>query len=165
MKVKRAKTHKRSLAFYRHHFGLREPYQVLVDGTLVHAAVRYQIDLFEAMPRVLHAPVKLLVTPCVFAELEALNDRAFAPTLKVVRVACGAIIAVAACEDARCSPFLIAHRCASRWTADDATTRHHWLRVSVCRAWSVQTTSTGSWWPHRTRDSAQGFAPRSPQHR
>jgi U3 small nucleolar RNA-associated protein 23 len=83
MKVRRAKTHKRSIAFYRHHFGFREPYQVLLDGTFLHAATRYQIDLATFLPRVFHGQVKMLITPCIIAELSMLGDE-YKKTLAVV---------------------------------------------------------------------------------
>uniref|UniRef100_A0A8C2LG73 UTP23 small subunit processome component n=1 Tax=Cricetulus griseus TaxID=10029 RepID=A0A8C2LG73_CRIGR len=40
MKITRQKHAKKHLGFFRNHFGVREPYQILLDGTFCQAALR-----------------------------------------------------------------------------------------------------------------------------
>jgi U3 small nucleolar RNA-associated protein 23 len=91
MRVQRNKQFRRYLAFYKLVFGIRPTYhvrklllglrppssllQVLLDGNLIHHALKLSVDLHEGMPRLLlGSEVVLHVTKCVIAELQSLGD-------------------------------------------------------------------------------------------
>ncbi|XP_038601902.1 rRNA-processing protein UTP23 homolog [Tachyglossus aculeatus] len=81
MKVKRQKHAKKHLAFYRHNFGFREPYQLLLDGTFCQAALRGRVLLREQLPRYLLGQVQLCTTRCVLKELESLGKELYGAKL------------------------------------------------------------------------------------
>ncbi|KAJ3361435.1 Small subunit processome component [Allomyces javanicus] len=74
MKVKRQKTHRKLMQLYCASFNFREPYQLVVDGTMVHVALQFRIDLRTVVPSTLAAETKLFTTPCVIAELRQLGQ-------------------------------------------------------------------------------------------
>ncbi|KAM4688905.1 rRNA-processing protein UTP23 homolog [Discoglossus pictus] len=59
MKIKRQKHAKKNLSFYRYNFRIREPYQVLLDGTFCQAALRNKIQIKEQLPKYLMGEVQL----------------------------------------------------------------------------------------------------------
>ncbi|CAI9155400.1 unnamed protein product [Rangifer tarandus platyrhynchus] len=73
MKITRQKHAKKHLGFFRNNFGVREPYQILLDGTFCQAALRGRIQLREQLPRYLMAETQLCTTRCVLKELETLG--------------------------------------------------------------------------------------------
>lgn len=73
MKINRLKKANKILSFYRNHFGFRVPYQVLLDGTFAHKALKHQVLLREQVPKYLGSEVKLLITPCILTEVEKLG--------------------------------------------------------------------------------------------
>ncbi|XP_006892405.1 PREDICTED: rRNA-processing protein UTP23 homolog [Elephantulus edwardii] len=73
MKITRQKHAKKHLSFFRNNFGVREPYQILLDGTFCQAALRGRIQLREQLPRYLMAETQLCTTRCVLKELETLG--------------------------------------------------------------------------------------------
>lgn len=73
MRLKRTKVYKRAMLMYQHQFGFREPYQVLVDGTLIHASLQNHFPIQDLIPKTLLAPALLVVTPCVIHELGQLG--------------------------------------------------------------------------------------------
>lgn len=76
MRVKRHKNHRRIMRFYRLHFGVHEPYHVIVDGTFITHALQQKIHIKEQLPKVLEGRATPMVTGCVMAELRKLGDRA-----------------------------------------------------------------------------------------
>lgn len=62
MKITRQKHAKKHLAFFRNNFGVREPYQILLDGTFCQAALRGRIQLREQLPRYLMGETQLCTT-------------------------------------------------------------------------------------------------------
>ncbi|KAJ3375831.1 Small subunit processome component [Allomyces arbusculus] len=74
MKVKRQKTHRKLMQLYCASFNFREPYQLVVDGTMVHVALQFRIDLRSVVPSTLAAETKLFTTPCIIAELRSLGE-------------------------------------------------------------------------------------------
>lgn len=62
MKITRQKHAKKHLGFFRNNFGVREPYQILLDGTFCHAALRGRIQLREQLPRYLMGETQLCTT-------------------------------------------------------------------------------------------------------
>uniref|UniRef100_A0A8C6D2K5 UTP23 small subunit processome component n=1 Tax=Moschus moschiferus TaxID=68415 RepID=A0A8C6D2K5_MOSMO len=62
MKITRQKHAKKHLGFFRNNFGVREPYQILLDGTFCQAALRGRIQLREQLPRYLMAETQLCTT-------------------------------------------------------------------------------------------------------
>lgn len=73
MKVKRQKHVRKVLTFYKTNYGYHPPYNVLVDGTFCKAALKFQINISEQLPKYLDAEIKLITTKCVMAECEALG--------------------------------------------------------------------------------------------
>ncbi|KAL7676499.1 hypothetical protein ACOME3_002752 [Neoechinorhynchus agilis] len=74
MKHRRRKIVKRSLVFYRHHFGLSKPYTVLVDGTFCQAALKDQINIKEQLiAHLSDNQVNVETTQCAIKELEMLD--------------------------------------------------------------------------------------------
>jgi U3 small nucleolar RNA-associated protein 23 len=59
MKVKRYKHAKKVLSFYKSTFKIREPYQVIVDGTFCHAALKGKIQIKEQLPKYLGGRIQL----------------------------------------------------------------------------------------------------------
>ncbi len=51
-------------------FGIRCPYQFIVDGTFCRGAFRHAIDLAARLPPMLGGTVRLFTTPCVMAALK-----------------------------------------------------------------------------------------------
>uniref|UniRef100_A0A8C2UZX3 rRNA-processing protein UTP23 homolog n=2 Tax=Chinchilla lanigera TaxID=34839 RepID=A0A8C2UZX3_CHILA len=74
MKITRQKHAKKHLGFFRNNFGVREPYQILLDGTFCQAALRGRIQLREQLPRYLMGETQLCTTRCVLKELETLGN-------------------------------------------------------------------------------------------
>ncbi|CAH2285792.1 rRNA-processing UTP23 homolog [Pelobates cultripes] len=81
MKIKRQKTAKKTLTFYKYNFGLRQPYQVLLDGTFCQAALRNKIQIKEQLPKYLMGEVQLCTTRCVLKELESLGKELYGAKL------------------------------------------------------------------------------------
>eukprot|EP00118_Oscarella_pearsei_P004281 m.18070 g.18070 ORF g.18070 m.18070 type:complete len:243 (+) comp27588_c0_seq5:120-848(+) len=74
MKVKRRKHAKKILSFYHNSYRLREPYQVLVDGTFAQAALQTKINIKEQLPKYFDGSVLLLSTDCVLKEMKAIGS-------------------------------------------------------------------------------------------
>lgn len=81
MKIRRQKHAKKTLSFYKHNFGLREPFQVLLDGTFCQAALRGQIQIKEQLPKYLLGEVTLCTTGCVLKELQSLGKELYGAKL------------------------------------------------------------------------------------
>ncbi|KAH6637882.1 Fcf1-domain-containing protein [Boeremia exigua] len=64
MKLKRAKAYKKLLHQYELNFGFREPYQVLLDSSILQDAYKFKIDLVGRLEKVLGAKVKPMITQC-----------------------------------------------------------------------------------------------------
>uniref|UniRef100_A0A670K0U7 UTP23 small subunit processome component n=1 Tax=Podarcis muralis TaxID=64176 RepID=A0A670K0U7_PODMU len=62
MKIKRQKHAKKNVGFYKHNFGFREPFQVLLDGTFCQAALRNKIQIREQLPGYLAGATQLCTT-------------------------------------------------------------------------------------------------------
>jgi rRNA-processing protein FCF1 len=71
MKHKRQKQAKKVMTFYKHHFGLEPPYNVIVDASFVREALRNKVDIWTQMPHYLCATVRLFTTTCALREIEA----------------------------------------------------------------------------------------------
>ncbi|NP_001085419.1 UTP23, small subunit processome component L homeolog [Xenopus laevis] len=81
MKIKRQKHAKKYLTFYRFNFGVREPYQVLLDGTFCQAALKNKIQIKEQLPKYLMGEVQLCTSHCVIKELESLGKELYGAKL------------------------------------------------------------------------------------
>ncbi|GFY60313.1 rRNA-processing protein [Trichonephila inaurata madagascariensis] len=78
MKVKRQRKVKKCLNFYKNNFKFRTPFQVLVDSTFCHEALRNKVNLSEQIPLYLSDPkVKLCTTSCVITETEGLGHKVY----------------------------------------------------------------------------------------
>ncbi|EHB18487.1 rRNA-processing protein UTP23-like protein [Heterocephalus glaber] len=73
MKITRQKHAKKHLGFFSNNFGVREPYQILLDSTFCQAALRGHVRLREQLPRCLMGEAQLCTTRCVLKELETLG--------------------------------------------------------------------------------------------
>ncbi|XP_077207736.1 rRNA-processing protein UTP23 homolog [Paroedura picta] len=94
MKITRQKHAKKHMGFYRFSFGFREPFQVLLDGTFCHAALRNKIQIREQLPGYLAGPTQLCTTRCVLKELESLGKELY-----------GAKLIAQRCQVRHCSHF------------------------------------------------------------
>ncbi|KAF4518040.1 hypothetical protein B566_EDAN009273 [Ephemera danica] len=83
MKISRTRKAHKNLCFFVNNFGFRQPYQVLVDGTLCFSALKGKINLKDQLPKYLGAEVKLLTTQCVILETEKLGPALFGAMLIV----------------------------------------------------------------------------------
>jgi U3 small nucleolar RNA-associated protein 23 len=77
MKLKRGRQTKRILTFYKNNFGFREPFQILVDGTFGHAAIKQKIHIKEHLEKNLTASVTLYTTKCIVQEVKLLGPDFF----------------------------------------------------------------------------------------
>ncbi|XP_058475046.1 rRNA-processing protein UTP23 homolog [Solea solea] len=77
MKIKRQKKAKKTINFYKYNFSLREPFQILIDGTFCQAALKNQIQIKEQMPKYLMGEVQLCTTHCALKELETLGKELY----------------------------------------------------------------------------------------
>lgn len=77
MRHGRAKAARRTLQFFRLHLGIRSPYHVLLDGTLLLQVVLQKVPLRDRISKMLqHHPYTLYVTRSSLKELEALAEQA-----------------------------------------------------------------------------------------
>ncbi len=75
MKGKKYKKSQHSVQnVYEKYFGIRKPYQVLVDAPFCIDTLKIKIAAMSALSEVFGGPVKLMTTPCIQAELDA-HDR------------------------------------------------------------------------------------------
>uniref|UniRef100_A0A8D0KMZ6 rRNA-processing protein UTP23 homolog n=1 Tax=Salvator merianae TaxID=96440 RepID=A0A8D0KMZ6_SALMN len=81
MKITRQKHAKKHMGFYKHNFGFREPFQVLLDGTFCQAALRNKIQIREQLPGYLGGATQLCTTRCVLKELESLGKELYGAKL------------------------------------------------------------------------------------
>ncbi|XP_051879340.1 rRNA-processing protein UTP23 homolog [Pristis pectinata] len=81
MKIKRQKTARKLISFYKQNYGFREPFQILFDGTFCQAALRNKIQIKEQMPKYLMGEVQLCTTSCVLKELESLGKELYGAKL------------------------------------------------------------------------------------
>ncbi|CAG0893400.1 unnamed protein product, partial [Darwinula stevensoni] len=81
MKVKRQKGVQRHLKFYSNNFGFHAPYQVLVDGTFCHQALKQKVNIVEQLQNYLGHGLKILTTPCIVSETERFGSLLFGTAL------------------------------------------------------------------------------------
>ncbi|KAF6214253.1 hypothetical protein GE061_008993 [Apolygus lucorum] len=81
MRINRQKKVNRYLCFYANNFGFRKPYQILIDGTFCHTALKDKINLSDQIPHYLDGDVKLLTTPCAIIETEKLGPPVYGAML------------------------------------------------------------------------------------
>uniref|UniRef100_A0A672PAJ6 rRNA-processing protein UTP23 homolog n=1 Tax=Sinocyclocheilus grahami TaxID=75366 RepID=A0A672PAJ6_SINGR len=72
MKIKRQKHAKKTISFYKYNFCFREPFQILIYGTLCQAALKNKIQIKEQLPKYLMGEVQLCTTNSALKELETL---------------------------------------------------------------------------------------------
>ncbi|MBN3318237.1 UTP23 protein, partial [Atractosteus spatula] len=85
MKIKRQKHAKKHISFFKYNFGLREPFQILIDGTFCQAALKNKIQIKEQMPKYLMGEVQLCTTNCALKELESLGKELYGAKLILQR--------------------------------------------------------------------------------
>ncbi|KAJ1962723.1 hypothetical protein IWQ62_003437 [Dispira parvispora] len=76
MGVKRTKQHKRFANTYIQTFGFRYPFQVLLCGDTIQAALKHRSDLRDDLYSIFQGTVNLLTTGCVVRELVSQGDEA-----------------------------------------------------------------------------------------
>ncbi|PVD23496.1 hypothetical protein C0Q70_16768 [Pomacea canaliculata] len=84
MKVKRYKHAKRTMMFYKNNFSITPPFHVLVDGTFCKAALKFQVNIQDQLPKYLGGEVRLYTTRCCLNECEAFGSLLYGP-LKVLQ--------------------------------------------------------------------------------
>ncbi|ESN96817.1 hypothetical protein HELRODRAFT_133549, partial [Helobdella robusta] len=85
-KIKRQKHVKKTLKFYKTHFGIGPPFKILIDGTFCKVALHFQINIFEQMPKYLDCDVHLSTTNCALAECSTFGFRHDLPLYGVYKV-------------------------------------------------------------------------------
>lgn len=53
MRIKRSKTYKKHVKFYRTNFGFQEPFQVIVDGNFIQYCAKVGFDVKEMLMKIL----------------------------------------------------------------------------------------------------------------
>jgi len=101
MKIKRQKKVNRVLNFFKHNFGHRPPYQMLLDGTFCQACLTAKVNIKDQLPKYL-GEVKLLTTKCCIQEIEKLGSDLFGATVILKQFAvhkcdCAAPVPAAKC--------------------------------------------------------------------
>lgn len=76
MRLKRYKSFRKTLRFYRVNFNLQEPFHVLIDGTFILQALRGKVHIKEQLPKILGGKMTPMVTPCTLNELRNIGDKA-----------------------------------------------------------------------------------------
>lgn len=85
MRVKKQKTNRRTIRFYKTCCGFREPFKVLCDGTFLHYLLTHKMGApADPLSRLLSASCRPFTTRCVIAELKNLGD-SFSGTVSVAR--------------------------------------------------------------------------------
>ncbi|XP_076889054.1 uncharacterized protein LOC143539708 [Bidens hawaiensis] len=85
MRLKKQKSHRRSVRFFTACYGFRSPFKILCDGTFIHHLLVNRITPADtAISNILGAPVKLFTTRCVLAELKSLGKN-YSDSLNVAR--------------------------------------------------------------------------------
>jgi rRNA-processing protein FCF1 len=72
MRVKKLKAARKTMEFFRIHFGIRAPYKLVVDGTFLHAA--HKLPAHEQIQRLLQGELTIYTTGSVRHELEQLGE-------------------------------------------------------------------------------------------
>ncbi|XDV34991.1 hypothetical protein PO909_005048 [Leuciscus waleckii] len=85
MKIKRQKHAKKTISFYKYNFSFREPFQIIIDGTFCHAALKNKIQIKEQLPKYLMGEVQLCTTNCALKELETLPKELYGAKLILQR--------------------------------------------------------------------------------
>ena len=76
MKIKRHKKVTKILNFFKHNFGFRPPYLVLLDGTFCAGCLAAKVNIRDQLPKYL-GDVQLLTTSCCITELEQLGPQMY----------------------------------------------------------------------------------------
>ncbi|KAK6531957.1 hypothetical protein TWF694_003120 [Orbilia ellipsospora] len=75
MRGKRSKAYRKLMTVYAQSFGFREPYQVLVDPTIIEDASKFKMDLSASLERTLQGKVKPMITQCCIRHLYATDNQ------------------------------------------------------------------------------------------
>ncbi len=77
MKINRSKAIRKYLRFFRLVFGIKAPYNVILDGNFIYEAIKHKIDLVDRIKSSLQGDeVRLFVTSSIMAELKKIGTRA-----------------------------------------------------------------------------------------
>jgi U3 small nucleolar RNA-associated protein 23 len=91
MRHLRAKQGRKTLNYFRIHFGISAPFSVILDGNFIHLATSHKIDIKGRISKHLQGEKFTLFVPlCVLAELEAIGAPVVA-ALEFARVHCETI--------------------------------------------------------------------------
>lgn len=71
----RIQAYKKLLHQYELNFGFREPYQVLLDSSILQDAYTFKIDLLSRLQKLLGGPVKPMITTCDMRHLYAATPK------------------------------------------------------------------------------------------
>ncbi|KAI9476517.1 MAG: Fcf1-domain-containing protein [Benjaminiella poitrasii] len=69
--TKESRTNKKIVQAYSIGFGFRSPYQIILDGEFCKVALDKKIYLKDALPELMFAPTRLIVTECILNELKS----------------------------------------------------------------------------------------------
>ncbi|KAL1123989.1 hypothetical protein AAG570_001759 [Ranatra chinensis] len=87
MRIKRQKRVNKLINFYCNNFGFRKPFQLLIDGTFCHAALKSKFNIQDQLEKYFQGSIKLLTTQCVILETEKLGAAVYGAMLIVKQFA------------------------------------------------------------------------------
>lgn len=82
MRVTRAKFFRKYLKFYKLVFGIESPFDIILDGNFIHAAIKSKVDIKERLSKMLQLvygeEIKLYILKSVLNELELVGNKVVA---------------------------------------------------------------------------------------
>lgn len=127
MKIKRHKHVRRILKFYQTNFGLKEPYQVLIDGTFAQEALKSKINISEQMGKYLETEkCKLMTTKCAINETEVLGPATYGAMVILKQ------FTVVPCDHKE--KFVTTEKCFRRVLEKKAANEHFFIATQVIRS-------------------------------
>jgi U3 small nucleolar RNA-associated protein 23 len=73
MKLKRAKSNKKTMNIYKKVFNFRLPFQILLDGNFFKEVYKMNSNLENSLFKILGGNVRIFTTSCIYKELKALK--------------------------------------------------------------------------------------------
>lgn len=74
MKIKKSKTFKKTLNYYKINFGFFDPFHLILDGNFLNLLVEKKMDLKDRLEKILKGAVFLQSTECIVYEVSLLGE-------------------------------------------------------------------------------------------
>ena len=91
MKIKKSKTFKKTLNYYKINFGFFDPFHLILDGNFLNLLVEKKMDLKDRLEKILKGAVFLQSTECIVYEVSLLGEDfrgTYIQTRKLSRIKC-----------------------------------------------------------------------------